>query len=95
LRTLDSVVRARKIFGVTSMVVVSQRLHVERARYRARANGIDAAEFTATDVGGPHGIKASIRDAFARVKPVLDVHLLRAKPHFGGPQIPIGLAEAN
>jgi SanA protein len=95
LRTLDSVVRAREIFGVTEVVIVSQRFHVERALYLASAYGIDATGYCAGDIGGGHGLKAQIREAFARVKAVLDVHVLRTRPRFGGPKVPVGEGEAN
>jgi SanA protein len=49
-RTLDSVVRAREIFGQTSLVIISQRFHNERAVYIARALGMQAQGFNARDV---------------------------------------------
>ena len=42
LRTLDSVLRAKDIFGQNSYIVISQKFHNERAVYLARKNGIDA-----------------------------------------------------
>ncbi|OYU42671.1 MAG: protein SanA, partial [Burkholderiales bacterium PBB4] len=42
LRTLDSVVRASKIFGLKSVVIVSQEEHVERAIYLATGSNISA-----------------------------------------------------
>lgn len=42
-RTLDSVVRAREIFGqADGFIIISQPFHVERALFLARANGIEA-----------------------------------------------------
>lgn len=35
-RTLDSVVRARDIFGQESYIIITQRFHLERALYLAR-----------------------------------------------------------
>ena len=42
LRTLDSVVRAKKIFGQNSITIISQKFHNERAIFIAQAYGIDA-----------------------------------------------------
>jgi SanA protein len=42
LRTWDSVVRARDLFGQKRLVIVSQRSHVARALYLASSLGIDA-----------------------------------------------------
>jgi SanA protein len=52
LRTLDSVVRAKEIFGVNDVILVSQRFHNERAAYLAEANGIKFTGLNAKDVAG-------------------------------------------
>jgi len=41
-RTLDSLLRARDIYGVKRLVIVSQKSHDERALFLGRALGIDA-----------------------------------------------------
>jgi SanA protein len=46
-RTLDSILRARSIFGQRSLVIVSQGFHVARALFLARAAGIRAWGFEA------------------------------------------------
>ncbi len=57
-RTIDSVLRARLIFGVKRMVIVSQKAHVERALFLARAAGIDAWGLAARDErGSASGLK--------------------------------------
>lgn len=82
-RTLDSVVRARNLFGVTEITVISQRFHCERAIYLAAQHGIDAVGFEADEVA-PQAIriKLAVREAFARVLAVLDAEVLKTKPHF-------------
>lgn len=50
-RTLDSIRRAREVFGLRQIVIVSQRAHVERAMFLARAAGIDAWGLAAPDEG--------------------------------------------
>lgn len=47
LRTLDTVQRAAKTYGVTSAIICTQRQHVDRTLFLARAAGIDAAAFLA------------------------------------------------
>lgn len=42
LRTWDSVVRARDVFGLKRLVIVSQRSHVARALFLARSLGLEA-----------------------------------------------------
>lgn len=84
LRTLDSVVRAKEIFGVEQVVFISQRFQNERAIYLAKAKGIDAVGYEARDVGSGMGWKTSLREVGARVKMWLDVHMLGTGPrHLG------------
>lgn len=84
LRTFDSVVRAKEIFGVTSILVISQRFQNERAIYIAKANGIDAYGFNAQDVESHLGMKTKVREIGARVKMWLDVNFLDTRPaHLG------------
>ena len=82
-RTLDSVVRARNLFGATEITVISQGFHCERAIYLASEHGIDAVGFEADEVA-PRAIriKLAVREAFARVLAVLDAEVLKTKPHF-------------
>jgi SanA protein len=84
LRTLDSVVRAKEIFGADSMLFISQRFQNERAIYLAKANGIEAYGFNARDVETQAGWKTRIREVGARVKMWLDVNFLNTRPtHLG------------
>ena len=82
-RTLDSVVRARNLFGATEITVISQRFQCERAIYLAARHGIDAAGFEADEVAPRHvRVRLAVREAFARVLAVLDAEVLNTKPHF-------------
>ncbi len=83
-RTLDSVVRAKEVFGLREMIVVSQHFHNERAVYLARAHGIEAFAFDAEQVGGREGTWMAAREAFSRLAAVLDVRLLHTRPRFLG-----------
>ena len=82
-RTLDSVVRARNLFGASELTVISQRFHCERAIYLASEHGVDALGFEADEVA-PRAIrvKLAVREALARVLAVLDAEVLKTKPHF-------------
>jgi len=87
-RTLDSVIRAKEIFGQKSITIISQKFHNERAIYLAEKNGIDAIGFNAKDLSGRYGIKTKIREYFARTKAFLDI-IFRVKPKFLGKKIEI------
>jgi SanA protein len=87
LRTLDSVVRAKEIFGANSVLFITQRFHNERAIYLARANGIEAYGFAARDVESSGGFKTKMREIGARVKMWLDVNVLDTRPKYLGDKI--------
>jgi len=89
-RTLDSVVRAKAIFGVTEMTVISQPFHNKRAIFIAKNKGIKAIGFEARDVTTRYGLKVQIREVFSRVKMMLDLYLLYTEPKFYGDNIKIG-----
>ena len=82
-RTLDSVVRARNLFGANELTVITQEFHCERAIYLAARHGIDAVGFAA-DEHAPRSviIRLGVRELFARVLAVLDAEILKTKPHF-------------
>ena len=87
LRTLDSVVRAKEIYGTNSVLLISQRFQNERAIYLAEANGIKAYGFNARDVETQAGVKTKIREVGARVKMWLDVNFLNTRPSYLGEKI--------
>jgi SanA protein len=89
-RTLDSVVRAREIFGQRELTIVSQPFHNERALYIARGHGIDAIALNAADVARLGGLRTKVREHLARCRTVLDLKLLGTKPKFLGPAVPLG-----
>lgn len=88
-RTLDSVVRAARVFGQQRVTIVSQEFHLHRALYLARRNRIDAVAFAAEAVGGSLGASAWLREQLARTLAVLDTRILRTQPRFLGEQLSI------
>ncbi len=85
--TLDSVIRTHEVFGQESFTIITQAFHAARAVYIARHRGLDAVAYTAEDVTGPVGLRTSIREYFARVKALVDVHILRSQPRFLGDRV--------
>lgn len=83
LRTLDSVVRAKKIFGQNSFTIISQEFHNYRSVFLAQYYGIDAIAYNA-----PHPnavtMKTVVREWFARPKAILDLYIFKTNPrHLG------------
>ncbi len=88
-RTLDSIVRAKKVFGQNAFTVISQPFHNERAMVIARHNNIDAICANAQDVPLTRSPRVRIREIFARVKVILDLYILKTEPKFLGEEIVI------
>lgn len=89
LRTFDSVVRAKKIFGANTILVISQQFQNERAIYLAKAHGMKAFGYNAEDVEFQAGFKTKVREVGARVKMWLDVNFLDTKPTYLGDKVPL------
>lgn len=87
-RTLDSMVRAKEVFGLERVTVISQKFHNERAIYLAEKKGLTAIGFNAQDVTGNNGLKVHAREYLARVKVFIDL-LINTEPKFYGDQIEI------
>jgi len=88
-RTLDSMVRAKEVFGLTEVTVISQKFHNERAIYIAEKKGLKAIGFNAMDISLESGLRVQLREYFARVKVFLDL-ALKVQPRFYGDKEIIG-----
>jgi len=88
-RTVDSVVRAKEVFGQQRVIFVSQRFHNARAIYLAQAYGIEAWGLNAADVPVALSVKTFLREKLACVKAVLDVNVLGTQPKFLGEKVAV------
>ncbi|CAM4276261.1 vancomycin high temperature exclusion protein [Zobellia roscoffensis] len=87
-RTLDSMVRAKEVFGLQSVTVISQEFHNQRAIYLAEKKGLKAIGYNATGISGKEGLKVQLREYLARVKVFLDL-LFNTQPKFFGERVEI------
>jgi SanA protein len=87
--TRATMVRAKRIFDVSSAIVVTQGFHMDRALYLADAAGIGQVHGLTADLRGygQKGLASDIREVFARVKAIGDTAIDAGV--MGGPQIPI------
>ncbi|MGB2079382.1 MAG: SanA/YdcF family protein [Vibrio sp.] len=88
-RTLDSIVRAKKVFKANNFLIITQKFHCERALYIAQFYNINASCLAVPGANDNSGIYLRIREMFARVKAILDLYVLDQKPKFLGPEEPI------
>lgn len=72
-RTLDSMVRAKEVFGLERVLVVSQRFHAARAIFLARHFGLDARGFAAADPAHTGYLRVRAREVLARTAAMLDL----------------------
>lgn len=81
-RTLNSIAKAKEVYGLDSLTLISQKYHNERAIYLAEKHGIHAIGYNAQP--SPirrNRIKNTIREYFARVKMFMDL-AFESKPVF-------------
>ncbi|MEO9870914.1 SanA/YdcF family protein [Ekhidna sp.] len=86
LRTLDSVVRCKEVFGQTRVTIVTQQFHCYRSLFIANYLDMNAIAVSADD-GGPIGNSLAFREVLARTVAVLDLYVLQRKPKYLGEEI--------
>ena len=91
-RTLDSVVRAKKVFGQQRLTIITDRFHSFRAVFLARHYGIDAVAFPSREVEMRSSAKSRVRELLADVKACLDLYVLHTRPKFLGDPIVVRVA---
>lgn len=79
-RTVDSVLRAQRVFGQTSLTIISQAFHNQRAIYIAERRGMEAIGFNARDVAPPRGRMVRVREYLARMRVLIDIHVNNTQP---------------
>ncbi|MFZ2907325.1 MAG: ElyC/SanA/YdcF family protein [Cyclobacteriaceae bacterium] len=84
LRTLDSVVRSKEIFGQSKIIIITQPFHSYRALFISDYYQIDAVAVVASEPDIEVSFKVKIREYFARTKAVLDLYILKTSPRFLG-----------
>lgn len=94
-RTLDSIVRAKEVFGQKRFTIISQKFHLERALWIAKHFTIDAVGYTARDVPWSLGLKTMIREIGSRLALYYDLYIADTAPKFLGEpvQIPMDASE--
>lgn len=78
-RTLDSMKRAKHVFGLERLTIISQANHNYRAVFLARGMGLEVVAFSAEEVAFRYSFRVRLREYLARAKAVLDVVFLKAE----------------
>lgn len=93
-RTLDSVVRAKWVFGLDTVTIISQDWHNQRAVYIAQQYDLQAYAINADDASLRAGFYTQGREILAKVWMLIDIHVLQTTPTFPGPPEPIYPADS-
>ena len=95
-RTLDSIVRAKIVFGLTRCTIISEEFHCPRAIWIAQRHGLDAVAFAAPDVDSRRWTwRVKAREHLARAWCALDLYVLHRGPKFDGPREPMILTAST
>lgn len=87
-RTLDSVQRAHRVFGLQRLYIISQPFHLPRALYLAEQTGIAAAGVAAEEPPWRLNAQVRMREVLARNIAIFDT-LVGRQAKFIGPEEPI------
>lgn len=79
LRTLDSVVRCRKIFNQKDVIIVTQKFHAYRAVFIASRYDMNVQAYSADFESKPF-FKLMVREVIARSLAVVDLFVLHRSP---------------
>lgn len=92
-RTYDSCYRAREIFGVRQVTVVTQQFHLNRALYLCNALGVESVGVVADRQEYRNSWQRfwQVREVAATARAWLDINLLKPEPVLGE-KIPIEVA---
>jgi SanA protein len=94
-RTLDSVVRAQTVFGLTNFTIVTEEFHCPRALWIARQHGLNAVAFAAPDLSARWSWRVKAREYLARTWCAVDLYVLHREPKLTGAPEWIALSAAQ
>ena len=86
--TYESMFRAKEVFRAEKVIIVSQKYHLYRAVYDARALGLDAIGVAAEDIAYLGQTVREMREHLARTKDVFYC-VFKPEPTFLGEPIPV------
>jgi SanA protein len=95
LRTLDSIIRCKQIFGQDKITIITQPFHSYRALFISDYYDIDAVAMVASEPNFENSIKVRVREYLARTKAVLDLYILKTSAKFLGEKEEVKVSNAE
>jgi len=84
-RTLDSIIRAKELFGLKKFTIVSQKDQNARAQYIAQYYGLDTVAFNAmTPDLFISRWEVEVHEREAKIMMMLDLYILKTRPEVSG-----------
>jgi len=91
LRTLDSIVRCKEIFGQSKIIIITQPFHSYRALFISNYYHMDAVALVAKEPTQQISTQVYFREYLARTKAILDLYVLGTEPRHLGDKEPLSL----
>ena len=88
-RTFDSMARAKLVFGLTRLTVITQDYHAYRALFIGKKLGMSPVAYAPAGESSGPAFKPYVREVAARVWAILDLFLLDTAPRFVGEPVPL------
>ena len=91
LRTLDSIIRSKEIFGQDHITIITQPFHSYRAIFISHYFNIEAVALVVREPEQEPSLRGYVREFFARTKAILDLYILKTAPRHLGEKEPIDI----
>ena len=91
LRTLDSIIRCKEIFGQSTIIIITQPFHSYRALFISNYYHMNAVALVAQEPSQQIAPQVYFREYLARAKAILDLYVLRTEPRHLGEKEPLSL----
>jgi SanA protein len=91
LRTLDSVIRSKEIFGQDHITIITQPFYTYRALFISNYFDIEAVALVVPESELEPTAKGYLREYFARAKAILDLYVLKTSPRHMGEKVRIAI----
>lgn len=91
LRTLDSIVRCKEIFGQSNIIIITQPFHSYRALFISDYYHMQAVALVAKEPTQEIALQVYFREYLARTKAVLDLYILGTVPRHLGEKEPLSI----
>ena len=84
LRTLDSIIRGKKIFGQEKFTIITQKFHAYRAVFISNYYNIEAVAMTTGKLPEDMSLIVQFREMLARPLAVWDLYIIKREPKYMG-----------